>query len=386
MEIKTFDTILTEICDYFDSLISPKRIQRSNTNIIYLIFKALAKGWETINNVCVVLNNKFNPVLCSEEDLVSLGKIVGTKQRAGSVSGLQILAYNKDILPAVLLAGDYTYSFSSDIIFNFHVDVDTEIPAKSSVSFVALSEEIGSYPVTAQTEIKITSEEAIPATIVFSCAENSSLLGQEEETILEFRKRINTDVNRQDTVNELKEKLLALPYVFDCSLVFNQSEVPATVSDYTIPPYYLLIIISAAKYTDEIAKIVAENTIYPTVQTNDSHEVRYTSDVFASGYYPVYLNDFTKKDFSVVLTANVDSSYASSAVLSSKITLALMSKFNTNVHRDLITTEDIFLAIESLGLAGFTLLSVAFEVDNTLVNYINFSRTELPNITSVGGI
>lgn len=386
MELKTFDTILTEICDYFDSLILPKSIQRSNTNIIYLIFKALAKGWEIINNVCVVLNNKFNPVLCSEEDLVSLGKIVGTKQRAGSVSGLQILAYNKDILPAVLLAGDYTYSFSSDIIFNFHVDVDTEIPAESSVSFVALSEEIGSYPVTAQTEIKITSEEAIPASVVFSCTENSSLLGHEEETILEFRKRINTDVNRQDTVNELKEKLLALPYVFDCSLVFNQSEVPATISDYTIPPYYLLIVISTAKYTDEIAKIVAENTIYPTVQTNDSHEVRYTSDVFASGYYPVYLNDFTKKDFSVVLTANVDSSYASSTVLSSKITLALMSKFNTNVHIDLITTEDIFLAIESLGLAGFTLLSVAFEVDNTLVNFINFSRTELPNITSVGGI
>lgn len=386
MELKTFDTILTEICDYFDSLILPKSIQRSNTNIIYLIFKALAKGWEIINNVCVVLNNKFNPVLCSEEDLVSLGKIVGTKQRAGSVSGLQILAYNKDVLPAVLLAGDYTYSFSSDIIFNFQVDVDTEIPAGSSVSFVALSEEIGSYPVTAQTEIKITSEEAIPATIVFSCTENSSLLGHEEETILEFRKRINTDVNRQDTVNELKEKLLALPYVFDCSLIFNQSELPATASGYTIPPYYLLIVISTAKYTDEIAEIVAENTIYPTVQTNDSHEVRYTSDVFASGYYPVYLNDFTKKDFSVVLTANVDSSYASSAVLSSKITLALMSKFNTNVHRDLITTEDIFLAIESLGLAGFTLLSVAFEVDNTLVNYINFSRTELPNITSVGGI
>lgn len=386
MELKTFDTILTEICDYFDSLISPKNIQRSNTNIIYLIFKALAKGWEIINNVCVTLNNKFNPVLCSEEDLVSLGKIVGTKQRAGSVSGLQILAYNSDILPVVLLAGDYTYSFSSDVIFNFHVDVDTEIPAGSSVSFVALSEEIGSYPVTAQSEIKITSEETIPATVVFSCTENTSLLGHEEETILEFRKRINTDVNRQDTVNELKEKLLALPYVFDCSLVFNQSELPATVSDYTIPPYYLLIVISTAKYTDEIAEIVAENTIYPTVQTNASHEVRYTSDVFASGYYPVYLNDFTKKDFSVVLTATIDSSYASSSVLSSKITLALMSKFNTNVHRDLITTEDIFLAIEDLELAGFTLLGVAFEVDNTLVNYINFSRTELPNITSVGGI
>lgn len=386
MEIKTFDTILTEICDYFDSLISPKRIQRSNTNIIYLIFKALAKGWEIINNTCVELNNKFNPVFCSEEDLVSLGKIVGTKQRTGAVSGLQILVYNRNILPAVLLAGDYTYSFSSDITFNFHVNEDTEIPAESSVSFIALSEDTGSYPVTAQTEIKVTSEKVIPDTITFACTENTSLLGHKEETILEFRKRINTDVNRQDTVNELKEKLLALPYVFDCSLIFNQSELPATISGYTIPPYYLLITISTAKYTDEIAEIVAENTIYPTVKTPDSHEVRYTSDVFASGYYPVYLNDFTKKDFSVILTANVDSSYASSKILSSKITLALMSKFNTNVHRDLITTEDIFLTIKNLELTGFTLYSVAFEVGNTLVNYINFSRTELPNIISVGGI
>ena len=62
MELKTFDTILTTICDSFDSLISPRTIARTNTNIIYLIFKAVAKGYEIINNVCVVLSNKFDPL------------------------------------------------------------------------------------------------------------------------------------------------------------------------------------------------------------------------------------------------------------------------------------------------------------------------------------
>lgn len=386
MEIKTFDTILTEICDYFDTLISPKSITRSNTNIIYLIFKAVAKGWEVINNVCVVLSNKFNPISCSEEDLVSLGKIVGTERRSGSVSGLQIIVYNKDIYPATLLAGTYVYAFSADVSFSFTVDVDTVIPSESSVYFVALTDTVGSYPVDAQTSLKVTSEATIPSSLIFSCSSNANLLGHEEETILAFRQRINSDVERQDTVNELKEKLLALPYVFDCSVIFNQSEVSATVGDYTIPPYYLLIVISTAKYTDEIAQIVAENTIYPTVQTNEAHEVRYTNEVFASGYYSVYLHDFSKKDLTVILTSIIDSNYTNAGTVRTKIITALQSAFNTNVHRDLLTARDIFNVVLALNLTGFTLLSVAFEVNGTTQPYVSFSKTELPNIVEIGGI
>ena len=94
MELKTFDTILTEICDSFDELISPKKIARTNTNIIYLILKATAKGFEVINNICVVLSNKFDPLNCSDKDLVSTAKLVGTQIRAEAVSGLSIAVYN----------------------------------------------------------------------------------------------------------------------------------------------------------------------------------------------------------------------------------------------------------------------------------------------------
>ena len=94
MELKTFDTILTELCDNFDALISPKKILRSNTNIIYLLFKAIAKGFEVINNTCVILSNKFDPLYCSDDDLTSSASIVGTERHKGSATGLHITITN----------------------------------------------------------------------------------------------------------------------------------------------------------------------------------------------------------------------------------------------------------------------------------------------------
>lgn len=121
MELKTFDTILTTICDSFDSLISPRTIARTNTNIIYLIFKAAAKGYEIINNVCVVLSNKFDPLYCSDDDLISSASIVGTERHKGSATGLHITITNNGSVPVTLLAGLYTYALDDDTKFEFEV-------------------------------------------------------------------------------------------------------------------------------------------------------------------------------------------------------------------------------------------------------------------------
>ena len=80
MQLLSYDEILTNICDSFDALIRPRTITRANTNIIYLIFKAVAKGYEVINNTVVALSNKFNPENCSVEDLDSVDTIVGTER------------------------------------------------------------------------------------------------------------------------------------------------------------------------------------------------------------------------------------------------------------------------------------------------------------------
>lgn len=388
MELKTFDTILTEICDSFDELISPKKIARTNTNIIYLILKATAKGFEVINNICVVLSNKFDPLNCSDKDLVSTAKLVGTQIRAGAVSGLSISVYNSKNLPLELPQGTYKYTFSEDVSFSFTLDTGVVIKAESSVSFTALSDKIGAYPVTQQSEIQATSDDAdIPSEFIFSCADNQPLLGYPPESILEFRQRLNTDTERQDVVNELKEKLLALPYVYDCTLAFNQTESDMTVGNFTVKPYYLLIVISTAKYTNEIADIVAKSAIYPTVKVDgESHEVEHINDVFASGSYKVYLNDFVKKSFSINLNVLIDSTYNSSNNVRSKIESALMNVFNTNAYRATITAEDVFNEISKLELAGVKVLGVTFEVDSATLSYISFNKTEFPNLTNVGGI
>lgn len=388
MEIQSFDSILTEISDYFDTLISPKTNARTNTNIIYLFLKAMSKGWEVINNVCVTLNNKFNPARCTDADLVSTGKLVGTKMRKGSVSGLRISAYNQSITSVILPAGTYTYTLSEDVKFSFTLTVSVDITTETSVYFTALSDSVGAYHVTQQEGITVTSEDAIvPSELLFSCTDNQPLLGHGDETILEFRQRINTDTERQDIVNELKEKILELPYVYDCTLVFNQSESDLAVGDFTVKPYYLLIIISTALYTNEIAEIVASNAIYPTVNVNAvSHVVEYVNDVFASGSYKVYLNDFKKKAFVINLNAQIDSAYNTSNNVKSRIESALMNTFNSNIYRASITAEDVFNEINSLELAGVKILDVGFEVDGTELDYVTFDKTELPELTNVGGI
>ena len=93
MKLLSYNEILTILCDNFDKLIAPRTISRSNTNIIYLMFKAISKGFEIINNVAVTLSNKFNPASCSTEDLESVAKLVGTERFSGSATGLAI--YNK---------------------------------------------------------------------------------------------------------------------------------------------------------------------------------------------------------------------------------------------------------------------------------------------------
>ena len=63
-----------------------------------------------------------------------------------------------------------------------------------------------------------------------------------------------------------------------------------------------------------------------------------------------------------------------------------MNVFNTNTYRATITAEDVFNEISKLELAGVKVLGVTFEVDSATLSYISFNKTELPNLTNVGGI
>lgn len=382
MELKTFDSILTTICDSFDSLISPRTIARTNTNIIYLIFKAVAKGYEIINNVCVVLSNKFDPLYCSDDDLTSSASIVGTERHKGSATGLHITITNNGSVSVTLLAGLYTYALDDDTKFEFEVMENTVIASGSHISFIAMSEKIGRYPVTAQTTITVTSEQTVSSDLVFSCTDNAALLGLFEETDLEFRERINSKTDRQNSMVELESEIRNLPYIFDCKVKFNPTNNEIEYDGYTIPAYTLAIFYSG-EVKKEIAEKVCGKIICPTLQTADSVEVFYENDVFVGGKYGVHLIPFAKAQYEVELIYKINKTYANEYDIQKEIRTVLFNTFVSEKHVDYIKEDDFYNAIEALGITGIELLGVNLKYNNSNVNYIEIPSSRIPELTNV---
>lgn len=382
MELKTFDTILEEICDAYDESISPKKMTRSNTNIIYLIFKAISKGFEIINNIVVTLSNKFNPSYCSDEDLLSTSELVGTERIKAQSSGLKITAVNNGGQPATLSTGTYTYLGVNDISFVFNVLSDIIIPAGQKYVFLAVSEQRGKFLVTEQTDITITSTATIPEDISFSCSGNDSLLGREEETLLELRERIVTKVDRQDSFVELEYKLNGLPTVFDSKVLFNNEIINITYDDYVIPPFHLLIFVSG-NITDDIAETVAQNTPYPTVQGADGIETKYFSDSFVNGFFPVYVNKFKKKEYTANVIYKIDEEYADAIETEIKMRNALYNNFTGEMHTDYIKEENLYAVLISLYLEAVNILAVNLYVDGNPVDYVTVPSSQIPELKEI---
>ena len=382
MILLTFDEILSGLCDSFDELISPKKIARSNTNIIYLLFKAIAKGMELINNVCVVLDSKFDPARCDVADLNSVASLVGTEKLLGSATGLHILATNNGEGTVTVLAGVYEYAFDDDTKFVFEVLEDTEIEAGSYVTFIAMSEKIGSFPVTAQASIEVTSVQIIPDDITFSCTNNSNLLGTEPETNLEFRKRVLNKYDGQDSIVELETTLRNLPYLFDCRIKFNNTIVSETYDGITIPPFSACIFYSGSPRS-EMAGIIANKIICPTVELADSVAIDYESDVFIGGKHTFYITPFNTTDFVVDVLYKIDEQVISDYDAKEKMRSTLYQFFLPEVHKDYVREDDVYNVIEALNLAGVTILGVNLSVDGNTVDYVDVPLSRIPRLSDV---
>lgn len=388
MQLKTFNEILTGLCDDFDSLISPRSIARTNNNIIYLLFKAIAKGYEIVNNVCVTLDNKFNPSSCSAEDLESVANLVGTARLAGSASGLSITVKNSSAWDTILLAGTYTYQLDDDTSFSFEVLQNTTISKNSTSSIIAFSNNYGSYPVTAQTSITVTSDVEISGSLSFSCSDNTALLGILPETDNEFRTRINTDTSRQNTLTELETSLKNLPYLFDAKVRFNATLNSITYDGYTIPSFHMAIFYSG-EAKNEIAEVVAGKGIYPTISSEETSSTKkstalyYYNSIFTNGAYQVNLIPFKEKEYSVKIKYVVNSVYADEDTIKTSIETALYNNLNTKVHKDYVKENDIYNIIADLNLAGVDILNVDLFVNGSAVSYVEIPVSSIPKLTSV---
>ena len=382
MKVITYTEALTELCDWFDTLISPRSIARSNTNIIYLLFKAFAKGWEVINNVVVTLTNKFDPAKCSEEDLVSVASLVGTQKKAGSASGLHVIVTNTAEISKTLLAGTYTYTLDEDTTFEFEVLSDTVIATSGHVDYIAMSNNIGTYEVTAQTKLTVDSIQPIDPDLVFSCTDNSNLLGVPEESNLEFRKRILTDYSRQNSLVELENDLRNLPYLFDCIVRYNQTYDDIVVGGVVVPPMTAVIFFSGEAKND-IADIVARKIICPTVATQDSVTLKYYSDVFASGYFDINIVPFTKYAYTVDIMLRINNSYINSYDARQQIQTLLYNNFIAEVHTDFVKEEDIYNVLNEESITGVEILAINLKVEGTKVDYVEVPVSSIPELNSV---
>ena len=390
MELKTFDTILTEICDAFDTLISPKSMLRSNTNIIYLIFKAIAKGFEVINNICVVLSNKFDPANCSEEDLQSVADLVGTERLKGSATGLLVNITNTSNESVKLKAGTYTYKYDDDVSFTGTVLSNTDIDALNTLSLIFMSDSIGSYAVTEQPKIEVTYENpdvAISDALSFSCDDNASLLGSEEESDIDFRKRILTTTDRQNTLVELETEIKNLPYIFDCKVKYNPTDDAIDVDGASLSPYKMFIYCSG-DVRNEIAEVVAKYSFYQTQEDDTtSHEtLTYENEVFANGGCEIIVNYFKKVNFDVDVRYIVDTNFLSASSASEQITAVLLKDYRSQLHIDFIREADIYNTIEALDIAGLTLLSVDLKYNNEAVDYIAVPPSRLAYLENVNAV
>lgn len=382
MVLMSFDEILTLLCDSFDELITPKRISRSNTNIIYLILKAIAKGLELINNVCVVLSNKFDPAKCDVTDLNSVSALVGTERLQGSASGLHILATNNEADDITIPEGTYYYEFDADTKFVFEVLEDTVIPSGSYITFIAMSEKIGSYHVTAQSSIDVTANIIVPPEIAFSCTDNTSLLGTAPETDLEFRKRILNRYDGQDSMVELETTLRNLPYLFDCRVKFNNTLVSETYDGITIPPFSAVIFFSGSPRS-EIASIIANKIICPTVQLADSVAVEYENEIFVGGKHTFYITPFDTTDFTIDVIYKVNEQFISNYDATEAMRTALYQYYLPEVHKDYVREDDVYNVIEELNLTGVTILGVNLKVSGEAVDYVSVPLSRIPRLTNV---
>lgn len=382
MEVKSFDTILTKMCDDFEELIAPRKIARANTNIIYLMFKAISKGLEVINNVCVVLSNKFDPAKCSVEDLDSVAMIVGTERRTGSGSGLQIIIKNTTLDDKLLLRGVYTYELDDETKFIFEVLEDKTMHPADTAIYMAMSEQVGSFPVTAQEDITVTSTTSIPDGLQFNCSDNSALLGTARETDLEFRNRILNGYDDQDSIIELENQLKNLPYLFDCQVRFNNLVTSVVYDDILIPAFTAIIFFSGSPRS-EIANIIANKIICPTVQTSDSVPVEYHSPALINGKQTFYLVPFKTTDFKITVHLKYNELYISEYDVTNTIKTKLMVRFAPEVHADYVTEEDVYDVLKTINLPSVEVLSIDLIQNNEVVNFIEVPASRIPKLLDV---
>lgn len=381
---KSIDEITGLIVDTYDELVKPKRVFRSVNNKLFLQFRGIAAGYGVIQDAALSLHSKFDPEQCSDDDLYSTAKMVGTDFKQGKGSFLEIAVVNSDVGSKTLFAGTYVYTSVDGIEFTFTLGVDSVFDPAEEKIVTAVSTQKGAFKVSTLSSIAISRADfaAIDPAFLFSCSDNSSSLGYADETAWDFRVRINTDTTRQDQLKELELAIRNMPNILECNLMLNQSPDPATYDGVDLDPYQLLVVITGVA-TDEIASMIANAVLYTTKMVDPGKVVYHYSDNYVDGKYPVFYKNHEFKDYDVVLDYRYDSSMVIAVNVEAEITAALAKYKNASTRVDVLTEDMIYNDVTALNIVSVRLLNVTLKVGGVEVGYIDFPKTRLPNMATL---
>ena len=379
--IKTYDEILMGICDEFDALISPRRIRRSNTNIIYLLLKAIAKGYELINNTAASLSSKFDPLRCDADDLDSVAALVGTSRREGTGSGLYVTVRNANLTESrELPAGDYYYDYTSEVSFVFQVPSAVTLGPDESVSYIAMSDAEGSYAVTEIRSLPVRTDSPVSGDIRFSCASNVSLMGMPEESLPEFRERLSKGTYRQNALFRLEDDLRELPYVFDAKVVYNNTGLTVDAGGGVAVPNAEMAVFVSGEARNDIARIISEHIICPTVRGPSGIELHYDSPFFASGSHKVYVNRFVNMQYDLLIKYQADPLYVNIPQMTADTDAALREHFNIPVRKSTVRESEFYGYLASLNITGVDILGLELSMGGVPMSYIEVPPSYIPQL------
>lgn len=397
----SIDEILTELGDSFDADIAPRKITRSTANKIWLMLRAFSRGLYGLYQVVAALKYRFDPLYCTDEELESTMRLVGTKRQPGKTSLVTITIWNNHGTESKTLPVDmYYYTSANGVLFSLLVFEPIVIPPNAFAKrdfYSSIGEEfaIGAFPVSANSDILVTngSGDPIDEDLSFDCEDNINQLGREEETLFEARQRILTDNQRQEVLYLLEENLRSLPNIHECTILSNKGIEPTPspylqddgVTPVPILPQTIFIIMTGSP-TDEFARQVL--TLSPFLTTipegvEDYRVTTYNSPMYVGGSFPVYHVPHRIKNFDVIIQYGFASSQIGQTEIEAAL-LRLLLSFKANTRfKEIISVEDFSHALSSYQNPSVRILSITFDYDGEIVSYMQFDKTQIARLNNI---
>lgn len=399
----SFDEILTELGDSFDADIaaSGRKITRSTANKIWLMLRAFARGLYGLYQVVAALKYRFDPLYCTDEELESTMRLVGTSLMPGKTSLLTVTIWNNHATIAKSLPiGTYSYISANGVTFTLLLQDILTVPANSFVkkdfySSLGGQPYIGAFIVSDNSDITVVNEDNTPidSDISFSCEDNTDQLGRAQETMFEARQRILSDNQRQEIMHILEERLRALPNVHECTIIGNPGIEPIDspymkddgITHLQIMPQSLLIIMTGSPTADFALQFL---TLCPFITTppagvSNYGVVYHDSAIYLGGRFPVYYVPHRIKYFDI----NIEYGYSSRQVSQSTVEAAmidLLQHFKASTQfKEVISTDDFTSVLLEYKNPAVKLLSVSFVYNSATVNYMQFDRTQIARLQNI---